>query len=69
MLNLVEINDKKLKGTICESTLRALPNWFGIEEAIIDYSTITKEMPFYTVYDDSLPVGLVAIKVHNSYTS
>lgn len=69
MLNLVEINDKKLKGTICESTLHALPNWFGIEEAIIYYSTITKEMPFYTVYDNSLPVGFVAIKVHNSYTS
>lgn len=68
MLSLVELNDNKLKSTICENILHALPNWFGIEESIIEYSSITKEMPFYAIYDNNLPVGFVAIKVHNSYT-
>ena len=69
MFKLVAIFDKELKGSICESILRMLPNWFGVEESIIDYTKLTKEMPFYTVYDDKNPVGFVAIKVHNRFTA
>ncbi|WP_026478211.1 GNAT family N-acetyltransferase [Alkaliphilus transvaalensis] len=69
MLDIVTITDKEQKGIICESILRALPNWFGVEESIIDYVKTTKEMPFFAVYSDSEAVGFVAIKIHNRYTA
>lgn len=69
MFSLTAIFDKEQKGAICEGILRMLPNWFGIEEAIVDYAKITKEMPFYAVYQDNNPIGFVAIKVHNQYTA
>lgn len=69
MFELVAITDKKQKGIICENILRALPSWFGVEESIINYKKTIKEMPFYTVYNDSEPVGFVAIKLHNRFTA
>jgi len=69
LFEIVAITDKEEKGIICERILRALPNWFGVEESIIDYVKTTKEMPFYAVYNGSEPVGFVAIKIHNRYTA
>jgi GNAT superfamily N-acetyltransferase len=69
MFTLTAISDNEQKGVICESILRMLPNWFGVEESILDYARITKEMPFYTVNNEKNPIGFVAIKVHNRYTS
>jgi GNAT superfamily N-acetyltransferase len=69
MFNSKIISDQELKGAICESILRSLPNWFGAEESILDYVKTTKEMPFYVVYDGNTPIGFVAIKIHNRYTA
>lgn len=69
MFELVTINDKELKEVICESILRALPDWFGIEESIVNYAKTVKKMPFYAVYDSTMPIGFIAIKIHNRYTA
>lgn len=34
---LREVDDQRLKGVITEGVLRTLPDWFGIEEAIVEY--------------------------------
>jgi len=57
------------KSKICNDTLRALPNWFGIEASIVDYVEQVKKMPFYAAYNNDTPIGFVAIKVHNAYTA
>lgn len=41
-MNISEM--KENKGTTCEKILRALPDWFGIEQAILDYVSDTERM-------------------------
>ena len=57
------------KSAICNVVLRALPSWFGIEEAIVDYVEKVKELPFISAYDGDKPVGFVAIMQHTPYAS
>lgn len=69
MYEIKSVTDKDQKSLICESILRALPSWFGIEESIVDYKNTSREMPFYAVYDGNKAIGFVAIKIHNKYTA
>jgi ribosomal protein S18 acetylase RimI-like enzyme len=49
--------------------LRTLPQWFGIEEAIVEYTREVKNTDFYIAYLDNKPVGFVSVKSNNIYTS
>lgn len=69
MYDIKIVTDKNQKSLICESILRALPNWFGVEESILDYKNSSREMPFYAVYEGNKAIGFVAIKIHNIYTA
>lgn len=69
MVEFVTVLDKEEKGVICGSILRKLPNWFGVEESILDYVRDTREMPFYAAYDNGIPVGFIAIKIHSKYAA
>lgn len=64
-----EISDTNEKSAICNDILRALPDWFGIEESIKEYVHDVKDMIFYAAYETNKPVGFAAIKRHNEYTS
>ena len=66
---LNEVFDAEEKSAICNSILRALPSWFGIEESILDYVEQVKSLPFIAAYDGDNPVGFIAIKKHTSYAS
>ncbi len=68
-VKIKEEMDPKKKSEICESILRSLPEWFGIEKAMIDYIEEVKDKLFLTVYVGSIPVGFISIKEHNEYTS
>jgi len=63
----VEIADEKSK--ICDSILRALPNWFAIEASIVDYASGVTDNVFFGAFDGSMPVGFISLKVHNPYTA
>ena len=69
MITIKPVFSSSEKSSICNYTLRALPNWFGIEAAIVDYTEQVKEMPFYAAFDEDKSVGFVAIKIHNAYTA
>lgn len=69
MLRPMEIMEEEQKSLITESILRALPQWFGIEEAIVDYIRDVKSMAFFAVYEDEDPVGFVAVKDHSHATA
>jgi len=64
-----EIQSPDERGSICNDVLRSLPDWFGIEEAIVDYVNQSRGLPVFAAFDGGLPVGFVALKQHNAYTA
>ena len=57
------------EGHICESVLRSLPDWFGIEEAILDYTEKVTDMPMFVSYDGDTLTGFISINHHGRYSS
>lgn len=64
-----EVVDRKEKATLCESILRSLPRWFGIEEAIQNYVQGVADPLFLKLQIGYLPLGFVSITDHNEFTS
>ncbi|CAK7026356.1 GNAT family N-acetyltransferase [Tissierella sp.] len=63
------IDNEELKSNITDFVLRHLPDWFGIEEAIMEYVDKVKETVFYVAFDDDRPIGLLSLKFNNKCTS
>lgn len=68
-IEIVKITDRERKTEICHHILRALPDWFGIEASIAEYTNQVKDMPFYAAVTGEKPVGFAAVKEHNAYTA
>jgi ribosomal protein S18 acetylase RimI-like enzyme len=68
-INTEELKDSSKKARICESILRSLPEWFGIEEALQAYVRGVMDTKFFTVQVGSRPVGFASILEHNEFTS
>ena len=49
-------------GEICESILRALPDWFGIEESLVQYIKDADSMPTMLIKDGDEAIGFLTIK-------
>jgi ribosomal protein S18 acetylase RimI-like enzyme len=56
------------KSELCERILRALPDWFGIEQAIIDYAREAVTMPMCGVVEGEEVIGFVSLRLHNEAT-
>ncbi|MCL2604405.1 MAG: GNAT family N-acetyltransferase [Defluviitaleaceae bacterium] len=69
MFEMREIIDANEKSRICGAILRALPDWFGVEDSIVDYVNQVPSMPFFAVYDGETVAGFTAVKVHNPHTA
>ncbi|MEG2985028.1 MAG: GNAT family N-acetyltransferase [Paraclostridium sp.] len=69
MFEIIEIHDIEVKSTVTDCILRKLPEWFGIEEAIVEYVEGVKDTKFYVAYDLEKPIGFISIKHNNEYTS
>lgn len=69
MFNIKQVEVPEQKAHICDLILHALPNWFGVEASITNYIQKVQTMPFWVALDGEKPVGFIALKVHNSYTS
>lgn len=67
--NVRPIADPPRRAEITEGVLRALPDWFGIEAAIVEYVQETRAMTFWAAWVADRPVGFVALKRHNAFTS
>lgn len=68
-MDIKPVHDPKTRSVICDSILRALPEWFGIEESIVQYTKHAGEMPFYAAFDGDSPIGFIAVKAHNPFTA
>ncbi len=61
--------DPKARSQVCEKILRALPKWFGIESAILDYVKDVQSMETWIVTDDQdTAIGFLSINKHNEFT-
>ncbi|MGI6238984.1 MAG: GNAT family N-acetyltransferase [Christensenellales bacterium] len=47
---------------ICRQVLSALPDWFGIPEAIEQYAKDCRALEMHTAFDGGAPVGFLALK-------
>jgi ribosomal protein S18 acetylase RimI-like enzyme len=54
---------------LCEPVLRALPQWFGIEEANVQYLKDIEELPTFLAELDGRVVGFLTLREHNEYAA
>jgi len=57
------------KANICVPILRALPEWFGIETAILRYATEIDILPTFLAVEASHTIGFLSIKQHTPYSA
>lgn len=57
------------KSATCLPILRALPDWFGIEESLSQYATEIEALPTFLAYQDAKVVGFISVKRHNLYSA
>src|SRR5688572_15715125 len=61
---------KENKGKICEKILRSLPDWFGIEKAILDYIADAETMLTLVADTEAQKnVGFLTLKIHNEFSA
>lgn len=65
-MKISKVDDPNLKSEICNSILRRLPLWFGIESAIVNYVQDVKPMQTWVAYENNSAVGFVSIRKHFS---
>lgn len=57
------------QGVLCAPILRALPEWFGIEEATQHYIQEVNVLPTFLASVEDRVVGFMSVKVHNPYAA
>ena len=50
--------------TDCEAILRSLPQWFGIERALLMYARDSSTMPTFALQDGSELMGFLTLREH-----
>jgi ribosomal protein S18 acetylase RimI-like enzyme len=48
----------------CEAILRSVPEWFGIEEALLEYVANTAKLSTFVIRDGLLALGFVSLRRH-----
>jgi len=62
-----EVNKPGLEqGKQCEEVLRSLPEWFGIESALLTYAAEINFLPTYTAVASGRTIGFVTVRQHFS---
>jgi len=54
---------------MCEPILRALPDWFGIEEATRQYVTDTDVLPTFLAVVENETIGFLSLEQHTPYAA
>jgi catechol 2,3-dioxygenase-like lactoylglutathione lyase family enzyme/GNAT superfamily N-acetyltransferase len=65
-MKIYKIINGSEKSKICNRILRALPEWFGIESAILSYTSDVTEMDTWVVSTNGDPIGFLSINKHNN---
>ena len=67
-INIIEINDNAKKAEYTNSILRKLPDWFGIEEAIVEYVNTVHEYPYWAAFINDNCIGFFSGIIHYNRT-
>ena len=57
-----------ITGSTCQQILRSLPEWFGIEKAIVDYAREVESLDTFIARDEAMIQGFLTIKIHNQHS-
>jgi GNAT superfamily N-acetyltransferase len=57
------------QSTACVPILRMLPDWFGIEAAILDYERDIEHLPTFLAKADGQVLGFLSLKQHNPFST
>jgi GNAT superfamily N-acetyltransferase len=60
---------EKGRGEVCNSILRSLPLWFGIEKAIVDYVLAVESLPTFIARIDGETAGFLSVEFHNPHSA
>jgi len=55
--------------TTCEPIIRSVPEWFGIEEATVQYIRDADTLPTFIAYHEDIAIGFLTIRLHFEYTA
>lgn len=67
---MIKISESKLgQGALCEAILRLLPEWFGIESAIVEYVQQIDTLPTFLALNEKQVAGFLSIKQHNEFSA
>ena len=69
MIHIENINQPDEKTAITKKIMHSLPAWFSPPEDIERKAVIHREYPFFAAFDESAPVGFIALKIHNRHTA
>ena len=59
-MSVVEVEEPSARSRLCETVLRDLPEWFGIESATAAYVRDVAELPTLAIGDDAI----LSLKLH-----
>ena len=68
-MTVKEVFNIEEKTAICLNILHALPDWFAVENSVLDYAQQVREQTFFAVFEADKPVGFLGLKQHNAYTA
>ena len=57
------------QASICVPVLRMLPDWFGIEQAILDYAGEIDSLPTFLAREGRDLLGFLTLKQHNPFSA
>jgi ribosomal protein S18 acetylase RimI-like enzyme len=57
------------QSSVCVPILRALPDWFGIEKAILDYEREIDRLPTFLAKSGGSVMGFLSLKQHNPFST
>ena len=57
-----------LDSGVAEQILRSLPQWFGVEPALLRYAAEARILPNFVAWTAAVPVGFISLREHNSDT-
>lgn len=66
-IKMVEQPNEKTEITL--KIMHSLPAWFSPPEDIEKKAVIHRDYPFFAAYNDDVPIGFIALKIHNQYTA
>lgn len=68
-MTVMEITNPEQKSEICNKILRSLPQWFGIESAIVDYVRDVQKLETWAAQVDNEIIGFVSLGKHNEQSA